>query len=104
MPIIATNSHPTPTANEPEVIAKVHTEAAKPDRLVLTISLPSGKAGAGTEMMSIGFTFPFGISFATADNAGPNNVKPKIPIAVVKPIMKDFLFDLGFFLELLLKS
>jgi hypothetical protein len=46
--------------------------------------------------MSVGFGFLFGISFATADNAGPNNVKPKIPTAVVKPIMKDFRFDLGF--------
>jgi len=76
---------------------------------MLIISLLGGTDGAGA--MSVGFGFPFGISFATADNAGPNNVKPKIPTAVVKPIMKDFRFYLGFslyslnfFLKLILKA
>lgn len=64
---------------------------------MLIISLLGSTAGAGT--MSVGFGFPFGISFATADNAGPNNVKPKILTAVVKPIMKDFRFDFGFSLD-----
>jgi hypothetical protein len=32
------NPHPTPTANEPEVTARAHTEAVVPARLVLIIS------------------------------------------------------------------
>jgi hypothetical protein len=35
------------------------------------------------------------ISFATADNVGPNNHSPEIASPVVKPIMKAFCLDLG---------
>jgi hypothetical protein len=103
-----------PTANEPEVIARAHTEDATPDRPVLIISLLGGTdvlgGPDGTGAMSVGFGFPSGRSFATANNAGPNNVIPKIAKAVVTPRMKDFRFDLGFsldslnfFLKLILK-
>jgi hypothetical protein len=90
------------------VIARAHTEDAIPDRPALVISLLGGTDGTGA--MSVGFGFPFGRSFATANNAGPNNVKPKIATAVATPRMKDFRFDLGFsldslsfFLKLILK-
>ena len=110
MPITIIKPQATPTANEPEVIARPHTEPARPDRPVIPISLCGTDIG-GAGAMSVGFGFPCGISFATADNAGPNNVKQKIPRTVVKPIIKDFRFDLGFsldslnfFLKLILKS
>jgi hypothetical protein len=66
---------------------------------VLIISLVGGMLGAGgAGAMPVGFRFSIGMSFATADNFGANNVKPKIPKTVVKPITKDFRFDLGIFL------
>ena len=108
MPITTKQPQAIPTANEAEVTARANTEPATLASLASTISLLGGTDGA--RAMSVGFGFPFGISFATADNAGPDNIKPKIPTAVVKPITKDFRFDLGFslaslnfFLKLALK-
>lgn len=94
MPITTKQPQAIPIANEPEVTAKAHTEPATPDRPALTISVLGVGDGAGA--MSVGFGLPFGISLATADNAGPNSVKPKIATAVVTPRMKDFRFDRGF--------
>jgi hypothetical protein len=62
-----------PSQNEPVVIATLHTDTAKPDK-ILTISL----LGKG-----------FGASTAT------NNAIPKTLKTVPKPIRKDFLFDFG---------
>jgi hypothetical protein len=90
------------------VIARAHNEDAAPDRSALIISLLGGTDGVGA--MSVGFGFNFGRSFATANNDGTKNVKPKIATEVVTPRMKDFRFDLGFsldslnfFLKLILK-
>lgn len=92
IPITTIKPQATPTANKLEVTARPQIVAAKLDILVV-----GDIDGAGAN--SIGFGFPFDISFATAGKAEPNNVKPKILTAIVKPIMKDFRLDFGFSLD-----
>jgi hypothetical protein len=113
LPITIIKPQSAPTANEPEVMDRRHTVPAKPFRVLVIISEPGGKGGVTDEggIMSVGFGLTFGISFATVDKAGPNNVKQKRPTTVENPIKKCFRFDFGFslyslnfLLKLMLKS